>query len=61
MLVGDIVNTLNVSDWIQIISIATTTLITIVSVTIALKSLNLTRKSIKILINAFSHAIISVK
>jgi len=47
MLVGNIVNTLNVSDWIQIISIAATTLISIVSVIIALKSLNLTRKSIE--------------
>src|SRR5690625_5063871 len=44
---GEIIHSLVVSDWIQIVSILATTTISIISVFIALKSLKLTRKSIE--------------
>lgn len=43
----EILEELNVSDWIQILSIISTLLISIVSITIAIKSLKLTKKSIE--------------
>lgn len=44
---GSVLNSIEVSDWIQILSILATTIISVVSVIIATKSLRLTRKSIE--------------
>ena len=43
----DVINSFDISDWIQILSIVATTIISIVSVLIATKSLRLIRKSIE--------------
>ena len=43
----ELLNTISVSDWIQILSVISTVLISIVSIIIATKSLRLTRKSIE--------------
>lgn len=42
-----VINSIEISDWIQILSIVATTIISIVSVIIATKSLRLTRNSIE--------------